>query len=272
MRGFAWLGSVMIHAFALAFLFFGGWQTAGKARMDLARTPYAVELVSLREAQVEKPGTGPEPQKEESVPDPKPLKEDPESKAKAPDPPPRSEPEKRTEKISPRKRKTASAEKKEPEPSAEEKTRSQEREDRGRILDEALSSAREQAEERDRENAVSRALAGVEASLGSDEGGGRSQGGGSADPSAVYVSVVGERIKDNWRFPAVGRNLELAARVRIRVDSKGRIAEQDMVDPSGDQGFDSSVLRAVQETESLPSPPGGEGQTIVVNFNLKNLE
>jgi colicin import membrane protein len=58
--------------------------------------------------------------------------------------------------------------------------------------------------------------------------------------------------------------------VRIEIDDKGRIVGQEIIESSGRENFDSSVLRAVEETQELPKPPGKEIREIVINFNLKD--
>ncbi len=267
MRAIAWLGSVLIHVLALVFLFFGNWQAGTHTRIDLEKRSYPVHLVSLKEARGQgrqaQPDGEPEkapapvpPEKEVAAEKPKKKpKTPPVRKKKAPEP---------AKKISPKKEKTSSSRKKEKQVDPE---------DSRKVLDEALASARKTAgeEETDKNReTVDRALAEVQASL---QGGGNSAGPGAsagADPRAVYISLVGERIKDNWRFPAIGPDPGLSARVRIEIDDQGRIVGQEIIESSGRENFDSSVLRAVEETRELPEPPGKDIQVIVINFNLED--
>jgi colicin import membrane protein len=264
MRAIAWLGSVLIHVLALVFLFFGNWQAGTHTRIDLEKRSYPVHLVSMKEARGQAAGGGePEkarapvsPKKEETAEKPKKKPNTPPArKEKAPEP---------AKKISPQKSKTSSTRK---------RKEQAEPEDPRKVLDEALASARKTAGEEETEKnreTVDRALAEVQAGL---QGGGNAAGPGAsagADPMAVYISLVGERIKDNWRFPAIGPDPGLAARVRIEIDDKGRIVGQEVIESSGRENFDSSVLRAVEETRELPEPPGKEIREIVINFNLED--
>lgn len=263
MRAIAWLGSLLIHVLALGSLFFGNWQAGTHTRIDLEKRSYPVHLVSLKEARGQggQAAGGGEPEK-----DPAPAPPKKEEAAEKPNTPPARK-EKAPEpakKISPQKSKTSSTRK---------RKEQAEPEDPRKVLDEALASARKTAGEEETEKnreTVDRALAEVQAGL---QSGGNAAGPGAsagADPMAVYISLVGERIKDNWRFPAIGPDPGLAARVRIEIDDQGRILEQEIIQSSGRDNFDSSVLRAVEETRELPEPPGKKVRVIVIDFNLED--
>ena len=261
MRAIAWLGSLLIHVLALGSLFFGNWQAGTHTRIDLEKRSYPVHLVSMKEArgQNRQAADGGEPEKA-AAPAPPKKEEAAEKPKRKPNVPParkKKTPEP-AKKISPRKSKASSARKKE---------KQAEPENPSKVLDEALASVRKTAGEeetdKDRE-AVDRALAEVRAGL---RGGGDAAG---ADPMAVYISLVGEKIKDNWRFPVIGPDPGLSARVRIEIDDQGRILEREIIQSSGRERFDSSVLRAVEETGELPEPPGKEVRVIVIDFNLED--
>ncbi|MFO7818219.1 MAG: cell envelope integrity protein TolA [Thermodesulfobacteriota bacterium] len=267
MRGLAWLGSCFIHAMLLSFVFFGGWHPEGSVNIKLRPDAYKVDLVNLpkkgsdagksdkgskkKDAKAkiaEKTEKAPKPKKAKSVPAPKPKKKTP------------------AKKISP--------EKTESKKNAPEKKKKAEKEDRQAALDDALRSAREISARTDRKRdkrIVDQALAGVEARV-ADEQGGSSSGTGGASPLAVYVSLVGQRVKDNWRFPGVGQGKGLAAQVRIHLDESGKIIKHEIVNSSGDKNFDASTLKAVQETDKLPVPPDREIRTVIINFNMQDIE
>ncbi|OEU68178.1 MAG: cell envelope biogenesis protein TolA [Desulfovibrio sp. S3730MH75] len=88
----------------------------------------------------------------------------------------------------------------------------------------------------------------------------------------VYASIVMQEVKKNWRYPVFGQGNDLSARVRISLEASGRIADIKLLDSSGNVDFDDSVLTALRDTEVLPEPPGSSIRTIIVNFNLHDLD
>ncbi len=103
------------------------------------------------------------------------------------------------------------------------------------------------------------------------------QGSASGTPGAsglvqVYASIVMQEVKKNWRYPVFGQGTDLAARVQISLEASGRITDIKLLDSSGNVDFDDSVLTALRDTEVLPEPPGSSIRTIIVNFNLHDLD
>ncbi|WP_320169477.1 cell envelope integrity protein TolA [Maridesulfovibrio sp.] len=101
---------------------------------------------------------------------------------------------------------------------------------------------------------------------------------GSPDGSAgasglvqVYGSIVKEAVRKNWRYPVFGQKDNLVAQVQIQLRSNGEISDIKLLNSSGNADFDDSVLTALRDTEVLPEPPGTSIRTIVVNFNLHDL-
>ncbi|NDV28458.1 cell envelope integrity protein TolA [Desulfovibrio sp. JC010] len=102
---------------------------------------------------------------------------------------------------------------------------------------------------------------------------------GSADGTAgasglvqVYASIVKEAVRKNWRYPVFGQKQNLMARVQIQLKSNGEISDIKLLDSSGNVDFDDSVMTALRDTEVLPEPPGTSIRTLVVNFNLHDLD
>ena len=102
---------------------------------------------------------------------------------------------------------------------------------------------------------------------------------GSADGSAgasglvqVYASIVKEAVRKNWRYPVFGQKQNLMARVQIQLKSNGEISNIKLLDSSGNVDFDDSVMTALRDTEILPEPPGNSIRTLIVNFNLHDLD
>ncbi|WP_031479105.1 energy transducer TonB [Maridesulfovibrio frigidus] len=103
------------------------------------------------------------------------------------------------------------------------------------------------------------------------------QGADSGTPGAsglvqVYASIVMQEVKKNWRYPVFGQGNDLSARVQISLEESGRITDIKLLDSSGNVDFDDSVLTALRDTEVLPEPPGSSIRTIIVNFNLHDLD
>ncbi|WP_320008803.1 TonB family protein [Maridesulfovibrio sp.] len=102
---------------------------------------------------------------------------------------------------------------------------------------------------------------------------------GSAEGSAgasglvqVYASIVKEAVRKNWRYPVFGQKQNLMARVQIQLKSNGEISNIQLLDSSGNVDFDDSVMTALRDTEILPEPPGNSIRTLIVNFNLHDLD
>ncbi|WP_321404403.1 TonB family protein [Maridesulfovibrio sp.] len=102
---------------------------------------------------------------------------------------------------------------------------------------------------------------------------------GSADGTAgasglvqVYASIVMEAVRKNWRYPVFGQKDNLVAQIQIQLKSNGEISNIKLLNSSGNADFDDSVMTALRDTEVLPEPPGNSIRTIVVNFNLHDLD
>jgi colicin import membrane protein len=85
----------------------------------------------------------------------------------------------------------------------------------------------------------------------------------------IYGRLVEKQIKDNWRFPLFGTESSLQAVVEVHINAKGGIEDFRMLRTSGRDDFDTSVLRAVEETKSLPPPPREDLHAIQITFNLQ---
>lgn len=102
--------------------------------------------------------------------------------------------------------------------------------------------------------------------------GGSSGVGGASGLVQVYASIVKEAVRKNWRYPVFGQKDNLLARVQIKLKPNGEISDLKLLDSSGNIDFDDSVMTALRDTEVLPKPPGTSIRTIIVNFNLHDLD
>ncbi|MDO9632741.1 MAG: cell envelope integrity protein TolA [Humidesulfovibrio sp.] len=104
-------------------------------------------------------------------------------------------------------------------------------------------------------------------------GGGKGAGAGGTGSGlmSVYGDIVKQIIKKNWRYPAFGTETNVAVTLEINIDPQGKITGSRIATPSGNAGFDDSALRAVHETEKLPSPRTRNLDTLRITFNLQEL-
>ncbi len=83
----------------------------------------------------------------------------------------------------------------------------------------------------------------------------------------LYALTVMDAIRPNWRYPKLATRTILVAQVRIMISNVGEILDAKLVNSSGRPDFDSSTLRAIAETEHLPTPPSPDLTEITLNFN-----
>ncbi|XPV77339.1 MAG: TonB family protein [Desulfovibrio sp.] len=102
-------------------------------------------------------------------------------------------------------------------------------------------------------------------------GSGGSVGTGESGLYAVYASIVEKVVKKQWRYPVFGTQQNLLAVVLISINKDGVVTNSVIETSSGSADFDSSVLRAVRETEALPPPPDKRVDQIRITFNLNEL-
>lgn len=83
----------------------------------------------------------------------------------------------------------------------------------------------------------------------------------------LYALTVMDAIRPNWRYPKLATRTILVAQVRIMISNAGEILDAKLVNSSGRPDFDSSTLRAIADTEHLPTPPSPDLTEITLNFN-----
>jgi colicin import membrane protein len=276
MRFFSCVLSVLIHLliFALGLYYPPG---SGQTVIDLDKPVYEVDLVSMPKA---KPA--PQPVKSE-VETPKATQAESKSAQKRqarkevrlarkkPGPKPQpvkqlpdSQPSKAKQKPTPKvqKKQTAPPERK---PAPQETSPPPTREN---VLSQALEDIQGQApEEPSDQDVLAQELASLSRSLAQQPGGSGGRRGPGSRTGVIFGQLVKQRIKSHWRFATLGDGPNLQAEVRITIDDSGSIQDVVLVKGSGRSDFDSSVLKAVQETESLPEPPQQDLKTITITFN-----
>jgi colicin import membrane protein len=277
---FSALLSLLIHGLVFAAVLLGPFQST-KPAVDLDKPVYEVELVRPPEPKPEpKPEPEPEPkqevreseepaQDEEQAPEEERAGERPRA-AKTRESPPRDSGAERVPRKSRAPKREPKKAQKRPDPKRERPRKKPEapRAPTGdKVLNEALQNLqRDVASEREQARTVAQELENLRKRRSAAQS-------GDVAPERrkkLYASLVEQRIKQNWRFPPVGGDSNFVAEVRVRVEASGEIAEYSIVRGSGRSDFDDSVLRAVEETGSLPKPPR-DLNTISITFNLQEL-
>jgi len=276
MRFFSCLLSVLIHLliFALGLYYPPG---SGQTVIDLDKPVYEVNLVSMPKAkpapqpiksEVEAPkasqAESKSVQKEQARKEVRLARKKPSPKPQQVKKLPDSQPAKARQKPTPKvqKKQAAQPEKK---PAPRETAPPPTREN---VLSQALEDVQGQApEEQSDQDVLARELASLSRSLAQQPGRPGSRSGTGSRTGIIFGQLVKERIKSHWRFATLGDGPNLQAEVRITIDDSGSIQDVKLVKGSGRSDFDSSVLKAVQETESLPKPPQPDLKTITITFN-----
>ena len=280
MRFFSCLLSVLAHmlVFALGLYYPPG---SGQTVIDLDKPVYEVDLVSLPKA---KPAPQPAksevktprssqvkarpPQKESATKEVKLARKKASPKPQQVKKLPKSQPQKAKKKPAPtiEKKKAAKPEKKQaPKESAPSPTRENVL---SQALDDIQGLAPQEQEPESDQDVLARELASLSQSLAQQPGSSGKAAGAGTRTGVIYGRIVEQRVKNHWRYPKFGEGPNLQAEVQITIAESGSIQDVKLVRSSGRSDFDTSVLKAVQETESLPKPPQPKLKTIIITFNL----
>ena len=128
------------------------------------------------------------------------------------------------------------------------------------VRERLIQSAAERA--KSRTESSQKASKGTALSTGAGEGDGAAAlgPGGRGGPGIVkgmdfviYQNRMMSTIKENWAW--VGQRSNLAVVVHFAIKDNGEIVGLKVVQPSGDQSYDESVLRALKKSSPLPAPP-----------------
>ena len=104
------------------------------------------------------------------------------------------------------------------------------------------------------------------------------QGGGAGAPGGTGYGVAGaysdsvvSRVRPNWSWPGRTDRRNYIAVVNIKIAPDGAIQSYRLTTPSGNDYFDSTVLRAIQATRDLEAPPDPRFQDMDVSFSSDAL-
>lgn len=105
--------------------------------------------------------------------------------------------------------------------------------------------------------------------------GGTGTGSGQADADTYYAGLLKRRIESAWNRPIYPpdwtESADPTATVRIVLTASGRVTEVVLVTPSGYEGMDRSIMRAVQDAQPFPPFPALMGRaslTVRIDFVL----
>lgn len=280
--------SILLHGAFLAYALF--WAGIQAPRVNMDRPVYTVDLVSLAPPPpgptpvVEvAPQVAPEPQVPvvEAAPEPVvEVKETPVVEAK-----PEPKPEPKAEKISEKKvEKKTIVKKKEEKPKPKPKPKP--KKTAAQLKQEALAAAKAtvKKQEQAKVKALQKELAALKKKEGDEvyshagqaggvEGGvaGGKVGSTGSGLSEVYALIVGQAIKENWRYPTFSGEANLVVIVEMVLDKDGKILSSKVVESSKNPEFDNSALRAIKETENVERPRTDRDRILRINFNSQEL-
>lgn len=291
MRIFGFILSILFHLGVFAVALF--WVTGQSTKVDMDRPVYTVDIVSLappaagkrpmRVSAPPEPKAAPEPTPAKAPEPVKEIKPEPKDEVKPePRPEPKPEPPKAEAKdISEKKKeqKVVKKAKEKPQPKPAPKPQKTAAQLRAEAMSEVRKTAKSPEELKraaiQQELAAIRQKAGEEvysdASEGSEGVAGGEPGGTGSGLRAVYGSIVGEAIKKNWRYPALAGDKNLMSTVEIDIAADGKILGSRVIEGSRNTKFDSSILRAIKETEYVTPPTTVRDRVVRINFNSQEL-
>lgn len=240
-------------------------------------------------AATEKPEQAlPKPAPETTVPEPVPAKPEPQ-----PEPVPvvekKPEPEKAAPvKVEEKKPEPPKPEPKKPEPKKPEAKKAETpakknekpapKKPKSDPIAEALEKARKatsRTNEREKGNAVERALAQARQQAGGNRGGGGGSGDGPGGGGLgdVYIGQVMLAVRPNWGFASSAR-VSLACVIKVTVDMQGKVQSAVISQSSGNAQYDASAVNAVVRTSQagdFPPPPNPSYSELDLVFTLDEL-
>lgn len=71
----------------------------------------------------------------------------------------------------------------------------------------------------------------------------------------IYFSGVEDQIKSHWNLPKYLIDMDLTAQIEIQINNRGKMTSRQIVGSSGNELFDSQVLKAMESASPYPPPP-----------------
>ena len=76
----------------------------------------------------------------------------------------------------------------------------------------------------------------------------------SSDDYEIYLSSIPAQVRPYWKLPSYLKGEELKARLKIRINGKGRVISLDIVESSGVEEFDQRAINAVKNVKIFTVP------------------
>ena len=73
--------------------------------------------------------------------------------------------------------------------------------------------------------------------------------------SATYTHKIIQKIKSNWNLPNYLTEVSLTTQIELKINPDGSIFYKNIYSSSGNNVFDSYVLKAIENSAPYPSPP-----------------
>lgn len=70
-----------------------------------------------------------------------------------------------------------------------------------------------------------------------------------------YATLIDQQIRSQWNLPKYLTDRDLTAKIEIRIDARGEITSKQLLKSSGNDLFDSRVLKATENSAPYPPPP-----------------
>ncbi|MCZ0931923.1 MAG: energy transducer TonB [Oligoflexia bacterium] len=74
---------------------------------------------------------------------------------------------------------------------------------------------------------------------------------------SIYANQIDRQIRAQWSLPKYLTDKKLTAQVEIKINKQGHITYKQILISSGNDLFDSFVLKAIENSEPYPPPPPG---------------
>ena len=71
---------------------------------------------------------------------------------------------------------------------------------------------------------------------------------------SLYANQIDSQIREQWRLPKYLTDTNLTAQVEIKINKLGRLIYKQILISSGNELFDSFVLKAIDSAEPYPAP------------------
>jgi outer membrane biosynthesis protein TonB len=94
---------------------------------------------------------------------------------------------------------------------------------------------------------------------------GSSLSGNAKESDARYEDAVLSKLQQNWSLPVWLSRQNLSAKVRIFIDSRGRIRSFRFDQASGNAQFDAAIKRTLDESQPFPAPPESVASAMLVD-------